>query len=352
MLHAPSHNLFLFPIRMKAGDMKGRRKLTRASHKGTKKIPTTPDNALWTVSPNQTSSNVHCREVIHDQLFHMHNEKHASSARTMHTSPHSSVVTMAFVTLLQQFFYVFERSCPTLYLSKHSVSGDLHSISTITMKIHSSRNTLTPNSSSNLSSNPQRTKHGKSANSKIPNCETTPTVWKCATCGRRYEEPATPGPFITPPPTTECIIVQTEETFTHEDGGFVNLILTGGATCDYVRVKHVLGETDLSGQLTEPEEAYSAMNVPTEQSFLSRAHGNELVQVERGRGRVRKLSGAVRATWDEEDYEDSEFWKTRCNDVDCIFKGHHYRYQCAMAEMDEEPGAKAPASKQGLRFLR
>lgn len=242
---------------------------------------------------------------------------------------------------------VFSYSAPFPTLVIHGLPTHIsHSNPATTMGRHPSRTPLNLNSSLTPSSHPERTELGKSANSKMPNSETTLTTWICATCGRRYEEPATQGPFITPPPTTECIVVSTEETFTHDKGGFVNLIIAGGATCEYVRVKH--GETPV----TEPEDAFSAPHVPIQQTLLSRTYCDPSVQVEGRHGRVRKVSGAVKATYDEEDSEDGEFWKTRCNDVDCIFRGNHCRYQCAMAETGKEPEAKAPAPKLGLRFRR
>lgn len=209
---------------------------------------------------------------------------------------------------------------------------------------------------------PQRTELGKPAEIKQPNGETTLTVWECTVCGRIYEDPAAVGPIITPPPITECIVVQTEETLTHAKGGFINLFITGGATCDYVRVKYVVDKTDLSEQITEPEDAISATNVPIEETFLSQKYGTAFVQVEGRHSRVGRSSGIFEAACDEEDPEDYEFWKTQCNDVDCIFEGGHCRFLCAMAELEEDaqpwasttqaPTPKVHASKRGLRFRR
>lgn len=55
---------------------------------------------------------------------------------------------------------------------------------------------------------------------------------------------------------------------------------------------------------------------------------------------------------DEDDVEECEFWNTACTDVDCIYEGEHFRYQCAMAELVEEPRSMVLAAKQGLRLGR
>ena len=165
------------------------------------------------------------------------------------------------------------------------------------------------------------------------------------------------GPFITPPPITECIVVQTEELLTHAKGGFVNLSITGGATCDYVRMNRVVDETDLSEQVTEPKDAISASNVPMEEIFPTQTCGTAFVRVEGRHSRVGRSSGTPETACDEEDPEENEFWTAQCNDVDCIFAGSHCRYLCAMAEVEEElepkaPAPKMPASKRGLIFWR
>ena len=170
------------------------------------------------------------------------------------------------------------------------------------------------------------------------------------------------GPFITPPPTTDCIVVQTDKLLTQAKGGFVNLSIANGATCDYIRVEYVIDETDVSKQITESEGTFSATNIPIEKTFLAHAYGTAFVQVEGRHSRVSMSSGTSEAAWDEEDPEDCEFWNSQCNDVDCIFEGNHCRGQCAIAEVEEEPQPRAStpqaltpkafAFKRGLRFRR
>lgn len=183
------------------------------------------------------------------------------------------------------------------------------------------------------------------------NVQSTLTMWGCATCGRRYDDPATVGPFITPPPITECTAIQTDESWTHANGGFVNLSITGGATCDYVRINRGVGETDLSKNIGEPEDTTSAADLPFVNEVSAWACDNASMKAEGEHGRVSRQNGGARA---EDDGEDCEFWKAECRDIDCIYAGEHCREQCAMAELDEAPKAKAkaPAPKRGLRFLR
>lgn len=67
-------------------------------------------------------------------------------------------------------------------------------------------------------------------------------------------------------------------------------------------------------------------------------------------GRVSRNSEEFDVSCNEDDAEDGAFWRTPCKDVDCIYKGEHDRYQCAMAELDEEPQLVNSAPKRGLRF--
>lgn len=149
-------------------------------------------------------------------------------------------------------------------------------------------------------------------------------------------------------------MIQTDETWTHAKGGFVNLSIAGGATCDYVRVNRVEGKIGLGEQVAEPEDAVSAMtNMPVQYEVSAQALDNTAsMKAEGEHGRISRVSGAVDAACDEEDPEDCEFWKARCEEIDCIYEGDHCRYQCAMAELDEEPKFKAPIPKCRLRFLR
>lgn len=144
--------------------------------------------------------------------------------------------------------------------------------------------------------------------------------------------------------------MQTEETFTYAKGGIVNLSITGGATCDYVRMNHVVDETDLSEQGTEPEDANPATEGQISDELPAQACGTACVKVEGRQSRVSRLSGVVETTCDDEDPEGCEFWEAQCDDVDCIYSSDHCRHQCAMAEVEEEPEVTAPASKRGVRF--
>ena len=69
-------------------------------------------------------------------------------------------------------------------------------------------------------------------------------------------------------------------------------------------------------------------------------------------GRISRVNGLVDTARDEEDAEGCEFWKAQCEDIDCIYEGEHCRYQCAIAELDEEPRSKVPAPKCRLGFRR
>lgn len=135
----------------------------------------------------------------------------------------------------------------------------------------------------------------------------------------------------------------------------MNLSITGGATCDYVRINRGVGDTDLSKNLGEPEDTTSAADLPFVNEVSAWACDNASMKAEGEHGRVSRQNGEAANTARAENYdEDCEFWKAQCRDIDCIHAGEHCREQCAMAELDEEPKAKAnaPAPKRGLRFLR
>ena len=306
-------------------------------------------------------SDVLCRKAIWKWLFSIvQRNVWILCADNKGAAPLLSPSTMTFVTLFQHVIQMVERSPSsfrTLYLSEHRLPQISHSKLATTMGNQSSKTITDFNFSSTPLCDPQRTELGKPAGLKQPNGETTLTVWECTTCGRRYEDPTAVGPFITPPPITECIIVQTEELLTNAKGGFVNLSIAGGATCDFVRVKYVVDETDLSEQVTEPKDTIFATNVPIEETLLTQTYRTASVQVEERHSRIGRSSGTLEAACDEEDPEDCQFWKAQCNDVDCIFEGNHCRDQCAMAELVKEPESKAPAPKvpackRGLRFRR
>lgn len=151
---------------------------------------------------------------------------------------------------------------------------------------------------------------------------------------------------------TECITIQTSETWTHANRGIVNLSVAGGATCDYVRISRVIGETDLSEQTAKPEDAVSATKMLPKGEALAQVCDAACMKGEGEHGRISRLKEAMEYTCDEEDPDDCEFWKVQCVDVDCIYEGNHCRYQCAMAELDEEPKIGAFAPKRGLRLPR
>lgn len=121
----------------------------------------------------------------------------------------------------------------------------------------------------------------------------------------------------------------------------MNLSITGGATCDYVRVKHMVGETDLSEQIAEPEDASFETNTHAKGKTSSHASSTVTMKIEGEHGRINRLSRAANATChDEEDQDDCDFWMGVCKDVDCIYVGDHCRHQCAMAESDNEAPEK------------
>lgn len=117
-----------------------------------------------------------------------------------------------------------------------------------------------------------------------------------------------------------------------------------------MRVSHVIGETDLSEQTAKPEDAVSATKMPPEGGTLAQVCDAACMKGEGEHGRISRLKEAVDYSCDEEDPDDCEIWKAQCGDVDCIYEGDHCRYQCAMAELDEEPNARASAPKRGLSF--
>lgn len=111
---------------------------------------------------------------------------------------------------------------------------------------------------------------------------------------------------------------------------------------------------DLGEQVAEQQYGDSAVDVP----FLSKLFTRPCVstsiktsmKVAGEYGRTSRQSAAVDAGWNETDVEECDFWNLECKDVDCIHQGEHCRYQCAMAEVDEEPKSKVSALKRGLRF--
>ena len=190
----------------------------------------------------------------------------------------------------------------------------------------------------------------------MPNVDTAIVWWECTTCGRRYVDTSEMGFFVTPPPSTECMKAQIDQTGTHTSGRLTRLLAASGSTCDYVRVNCNSGNANSGEQISEREDHYLPM-VRMAQSYVSvQPRDAAPTKAERepgldGRSIGRSDRGADIAC-DDPDLEDCEFWKAECNDIDCIYKGSHCRYQCAMAESDEEPQIKVAAPERVLRLWR
>ena len=179
--------------------------------------------------------------------------------------------------------------------------------------------------------------------------DTNVTFWKCTKCGRRYVEPSPISLFIVPPPTTPCKGTWSDKTCTQANGDLVSLSSTSGATCDYVRMQHTASEVNLGEQATEQNDGASTMVTPIVSKFSARASDSASMRAVGEHGRVSRQSGPVDAEWNEDDAEECIFWKVECKDVDCIYERAHCRYQCAMAELDEEPKPLVSTLKRGLR---
>ena len=111
---------------------------------------------------------------------------------------------------------------------------------------------------------------------------------------------------------------------------------------------------DLGEQVAEQQGGASTVDVLLLSKLLARpcdsASTEASMKAVGEHGRVSRQSGAVDAEWNEADVEKCDFWDAECKDVDCIYQGKHDRYQCAMAEVDDEPKPKVSAFKRGLRF--
>lgn len=184
--------------------------------------------------------------------------------------------------------------------------------------------------------------------------DTNVVSWKCTKCGRRYVDSSPTSLFIVPPPTTSCSETQTKKTWTQASGDRVLPYFTSGATCDFVRMQHTMSGIDLGKQVAEQYDGASTVNVPLLSKFFTRpcdgASAKASMKAAGEHGRVSRQSGAVDSEWNKTDVEECDFWNAECNDVDCIYQGEHCRYQCAMAEVDEEPKPKVSALKRGLRL--
>ncbi|KAF6239886.1 hypothetical protein HO173_002433 [Letharia columbiana] len=165
------------------------------------------------------------------------------------------------------------------------------------MENHPSKAAAHSQTPSTIMCDPQRIQPFESETQPTPRDKSPLTCWECATCGRRYIDPAATSLFISPPPTTECIMVQTDETWTHEKGGYVNLSITGGATCDYVRINRAVGDADLGEHIAEPEDSASALNIPAVNGLSARVCDS--MKVEGEYGRVNRQNKAVDTNCDD-----------------------------------------------------
>ncbi len=215
-----------------------------------------------------------------------------------------------------------------------------------------SKATSDDRSSATLEYGPQRIEFCKSPTTELSNGKSSLAFWECTTCGQRYVDPAATSLLISPPPTTECILIKTDETWTHASGGVVSISIVGGATCDYVRVNRAVGEIDLNEKIAEPEESASAVEPLDVKDVSVRACDLPSIKLEGEHGRVSRQSAAANRYCDEDNDGDCEFWNAQCKDIDCIYEGDHCRYQCAMAELDEEPKTEVPGPERGFRVWR
>ena len=181
----------------------------------------------------------------------------------------------------------------------------------------------------------------------MADAQTTLTCWQCTQCGRRYVDSSPTSIFIVPPPITPCIPTQRDETRTHAKGDLVNL---SSATCDYMRMQHTAHTIKLCEHKTEPKDGTSAMDLPMANKFSAQLCYSACIKAVGEHGRVSRHSEDFDLSCNEEDAEDCVFWRTDCKDVDCIYKGEHCRYQCATAELDEEPKQVTLAPRRRLRF--
>ena len=122
------------------------------------------------------------------------------------------------------------------------------------------------------------------------------------------------------------------------------------ATCDYMRMQHPAHKVEVCDWNTGPNDGASAMDLPMANNILAQLCDSAVMKAVGEHGRVSRHSEELDSACKEDDAEDWAFWRTDCKDVDCIYKGGHSRYQCATAELDEEPKPVAPAPRRRLRF--
>ena len=184
---------------------------------------------------------------------------------------------------------------------------------------------------------------------------TTPTCWKCTQCGHRYVDPSPTSLFIVPPPTTPCTRNQTRDSRVLTNSSPAVISSTGGTKCDYVRMQHATPEVDPAEPVADSEDGACALDIASVSKIKVQASDIASMKTPGEHGRVSRYSDAAYAACEEQQQEEEEdkeceFWKEDCKDVDCIYKKKHCRYQCAMAELDEEPKPTVSTLKHGLRF--
>lgn len=184
------------------------------------------------------------------------------------------------------------------------------------------------------------TQSSGSSTPEMPDADTAIVCWECTTCGRRYVDPSGVGFFIPPPPSTECLKAQIDQTGAHTSGRLTKLSAASGSTCEYVRINGNAGDADLGEQMSEREDDYCPLAETAQRDVSVQPWDANPVKAQGELGRQGRSYGrsnrGVDIACDDPDLEDCEFWKAECKDIDCIYKGSHCRYQCAMAESDEE----------------
>ena len=201
---------------------------------------------------------------------------------------------------------------------------------------------------SNASSSPSTTQPTSMADADIPS-----RCWQCTKCGRRYVDPSPTSIFIVPPPITTCLQPDSAKIRSHADGGCSTFPLTiVGTDCDYQRMQNAGQDIDidLSAQVTEPHDGAHAVDSSMASDQPTQVCDGASMKTPGESGRISRYGEVTDAADDMDDTQDCDFWRMDCKDIDCIYKGQHCRYQCAMAELDEEPKPLLSALKRSLKF--
>lgn len=116
-----------------------------------------------------------------------------------------------------------------------------------------------------------------------------------------------------------------------------------------MRIGHNARETELGEQI---DAIITAVEDSTVTEHSARVFDRVFMKAVGEHGRVSRQNGAVDTAYDEieDDPEECEFWKAECKDIDCTYEAKHYRYQCALTELDEEPKSKVPVLSCVRRF--